>query len=118
MNVIINAKSASKYDAIKNALTKHDNICKKLLSSDEQKYVAEISDKFDVNCDATILTILNKNYGFTAQDLRTFWDDVRNLQKSELEANYDAASYGYVSQVQALKDELGIDIIAWNQEEV
>ena len=39
-------------------------------------------------------------------------------QKSELEANYDAASYGYVSQVQALKDELGIDIIAWNQEEV
>lgn len=117
MNVVV-PKTISKYQNAKNAKTKLDNISRKLLSKDELALINGISDKFDVNTDASILFILNQNYGFTAEQLREFWDAVRALQKAELEANHEMATYDYIPQVQTLKDSLGIDIIAWNEEEV
>ena len=117
MNVIV-PKTTSKYQNAVNAKTKVDNIMKKLLSESEKELVQGISDKIDINTDAAILTVLNQKYGFTAEQLRTFWEEVRTLQIEEVHKDKDLCTYDYIPQVKSLKENLGIDIIAWNEEEV
>ena len=115
MNAIIK-KTVSPFQDRINVKTKVDNICKKLLTKTEYDTLMSISDTANVNSDACVLTVLHQNYGFTAEELKTFFDSVVAMCKAELEANNEIATYGEIPQVQALRDELGIDLVAWNDE--
>lgn len=119
MNVII-PKNTSKYQDAINAKTKVDNMMEKLLTTRERELVEDVSDKLDTNCDAVIFTILNQKFGFTAEQLRELWESVRVVFgeiKNDLETA-TLATYDYIPQVAALKENLGIDIVAWNKEGV
>lgn len=114
MNAII-TKNVSPFQAKINVKKKVDNIHKKLLTTSEQEALMDLYNKSNINIDAIVLTVLHQKYGFTAEQLKDFYDEVVSISKAELEANHDVATYGEVPQVQALKDELGIDIVAWDE---
>ncbi len=116
MNVII-PKNVSPYQAKINMKTKLENLVNKFLTTEENNLLLELDNINDINIDAIILTVLNQEFGFTAEQLRNFWDKVCSLEKAELETDEERCTYDYVPQVDALKTNLGIDIVAWENEE-
>jgi len=59
---------------------------------------------------------LYKKYGFTAEQLREYFDEVTDTLKAERDADLYRASYGKIPQLTALKEEIGVDLEAWNKE--
>lgn len=115
MNVIV-PKTISEYQKQYNAATKAENICKKLMTPEEQEILFKNSDAANMNCDAVCLYVLYKSFGFTAEQLRTYFDEVTATLKAEKDADLYRASYGKIPQLTALKDEIGVDLEAWNNE--
>ena len=116
MNVIIPTTTSKYQDAI-NATTKLENITNKLLTTKEKDLVWASNKKFGINCDAIILTVLNEKFGFSAEQLKEFFNSVIDLQNTEIANNHDKMAHDYISQVQELKDNFDIDIIALHAEE-
>ena len=116
MNVIIPTTTSKYQDAI-NATMKLENITNKLLTTKEKDLVWASNKKFGINCDAIILTVLNEKYGFGAEQLTEFFEAVKEMQNAEMTADCNKMAYDYISQVQELKDNFEIDVVAMNEEE-
>lgn len=115
MNVII-PKTVSEYEKQHSVATKAENICKKLMTTAEQDIMMKNYDAVNTNCDAVCLYVLYKKYGFTAEQLREYYDEVTDTFKAERDADLYRASYGKIPQLTALKEEIGVDLEAWNKE--
>ena len=115
MNVIV-PKTVSNYEKQYNVAKKAENICNKLMTTAEKEILLNNYDALNTNCDAVCLYVLYKTFGFTAEQLRTYFDEITATLKAEKEADEYRASYGVIPQRTALKDELGIDLDAWYEE--
>lgn len=115
MNVIV-PKTTSEYERQYQVSEKAANIVKKLMSADEQAIMASSNDSANMNCDAVFLYTLFKSYGFTAEQLKAFFDEASTTYKAELKADEYRVNFGIIPQRAALKDEAGIDLKAWFEE--
>ena len=115
MNVII-PQPASEYETQLNVSKKAANLVMKLMSAAEQEMLATIDETFNMNCDAVILYTLFKSYGFTAEQLKAFYNEVNSTLKAESKADENRVNYGIIPQRAALKDEAGVDLKAWDEE--
>ena len=115
MNVIV-PKTVNAYQTQYNAAKKAENICKKLMTTAEQDILMKNYDAANMNCDAVCLYVLHKEFGFTAEQLKTYFDKVTATFMTEKDEDLYRASYGVIPQRTALKDELGIDLDAWYEE--
>ena len=116
MNVII-PKNVSEFEKQISVATKAENICKKLMSTEEREILFSNYDAMNKNCDAVYLYILYKKYGFTAEQLRAYFEEVTATLKAEKEADEYRATYGKIPQLTALNDEIGVDLESWYEEE-
>ena len=115
MNVII-PKTTSEYERQYKVSEKAANIVKKLMSAEEQKTMESSTNISNMNCDAVFLYTLFKSFGFTAEQLKAFFDEASATYKAELKADECRANFGIIPQRAALKDEAGIDLEAWFEE--
>ena len=115
MNVIV-PKNTSEYERQYQVSVKAANIVNKLMSEEEKKMMESSSNNLDMNCDAVILYTLFKSYGFTAEQLKAFYNAVNSTLKTELKDDEHRVNFGIIPQRAALKDDLGIDIEAWSEE--
>lgn len=115
MNVIV-PKTTSEYERQYQVSKKAANIVEKLMSADEQAIMASSNDNANMNCDAVCLYTLFKSYGFTAEQLKAFFNEVNATYKAECKADEYRVNYGIIPQRAALKDEAGIDLKAWFEE--
>lgn len=115
MNVII-PTNVSEYETQYKVAKKAENICNKLMSKTELETLMSNYDVVNMNCDAVFLYVLYKTFGFTAEQLRTYFDEVTATLRAEKKADEYRASYGVIPQRTALKDEIGVDLEAWYEE--
>lgn len=115
MNVIT-TKTTSPYQTQYNVAKKAENICNKLLSKTELDTLLSNYDAVNMNCDAVCLYVLYKKFGFTAEQLRAYFDEVTATLQAEKDADEYRATYGKIPQLTALKDEAGVDLEAWYKE--
>ena len=115
MNVIV-PKTENKYETQYNVAKKAENICQKLMSKTEFETLMSNFDANNRNCDAVCLYVLYKTFGFTAEQLRSYFNEVTAILTAEKEADEFQATYGKIPQLTALKDEIGVDLEAWYKE--
>lgn len=88
---------------------------KRALTHEVARQAREISDKFALELDATILWALHKKFGFGAKRCKKFYDCVAELRESLLK-KYEMQDDSEFILLYKLK-ERGIDVKKWSEEQ-
>lgn len=101
--------SVEKYNKLQ---TKVSNIFNKLLSRDERKLLEDAERCTNVNYDALMLNTLRKEFNFTNEQLKTFFDKASEFS---VDVSLYSMQGAYMPDVAELT-EAGINLLAWEKE--
>lgn len=87
---------------------------KRALRSEVARQARQISDRFSLEVDATILWALHEEFGFGADRLRRVWDCVA-VHRAELLKHYDMQDNAEFILLYKLR-QIGVDVEKWTAE--
>lgn len=87
---------------------------KRALHAEVARQARQISDRFSLEVDATILWALHEEFGFGADRLRRVWDCVA-VHRAELLKHYDMQDNAEFILLYKLR-QIGVDVEKWTAE--